>query len=359
MPRKGKRVRVARNCYRDSGGYEVRVVVGGHPYSARMPLDSTLDELKRRRADLEQEGRQTTPRASRNTLRADAPTYLRLVRHLASYKERRAHLDAWIARLGDVPRHRITSADILAARVAWLRDKKAPKTINHRVGTLRNLYRTLDGKNSPTPCDSVDPLPVARVPIQRISNELVLEVDNNLQVLEQRKTGRPMSAKTRARFRVYASCGKRPCEIGRTQRGDVNFTARVWVPRDAKGGFTPGVYLNDDQLAAWRFFDEVNAYGPFSTGAFARTLRSAGWPDGIRPYQLRHTMWITASELGIDLADIAIGAGHKDPRMTRRAYVPVLNSRLQEMSERMDGRFGGWKIVVPESVPSSKSQKPK
>lgn len=349
MPRRGKRLRVAKGIYRDSGGYEIRVVVGGHAYYARMPLDSTPDELKAKRAALENTGRTESPRTPRGTLTADAPRYLRLVEHLVSHKERKAHLEAWIARIGHVRRHRITPSDVLSARVAWLEDGYAPKTINHRVDTLRRLYRTLDGLKAPSPCDDIDPLPVPKTPIQRISNALILEVDRNLERLEQRRTGRPMSAKTRARFRVYASCGKRPCEIARTLPGDVNLEARVWVPRDAKGGFCPGVYLNDDQLEAWRFFHAVNAYGRFSTGAFARTLRSAGWPEGVRPYHLRHTTWITASELGIDLEDISIGAGHKDTRMTRRAYVPVLNSRLQQMSERLDGRFSGWKPVVPKS----------
>lgn len=357
MPRKGRRVTVFRNCYRDSGGFEVRVVVGGTPYSARMPKDSTLDELKGKRAHLEARGRTETPRTERGTLAHDARRYLKLIAHLESWKDREAHLSKWIDRLGDVGRHRITASDVRAARVAWLKRKPkplAPKTINAHVDTIRNLYRTLDGKRAPSPCDDVEPLPVPKTPIHRISNELLLTVDQNLQALEQRRTGRPMSRKTRARFRVFVSTGKRPCEIMRTQPGDVNLEARVWVPRDAKGGFCPGVYLNDDQKAAWELFIAVGAWGHYSTGAFARTLRSAGWPQGVRPYQARHTMWITASELGIDLADIAIGAGHKDPRMTRRAYVPVLNSRLQRMGEAMAGRFQGWP-VVPPSDPDRRS----
>jgi len=39
----------------------------------------------------------------------------------------------------------------------------------------------------------------------------------------------------------------------------VNLEARVWVPRDAKGGYSPGVYLNDDMLAAWTLFIEARA----------------------------------------------------------------------------------------------------
>lgn len=356
MPRKGKRIRVSKGCYRDSSGYEVRVVVGGHTYSARMPLDSTPDELKQKRAQLENTGRTDTPRAERGTLEADAPRYLRLVGHLASLKERRAHLDAWIARVGHLRRHRITPQDVLSARVAWLKDGYAPKTVNHRVDTLRHLYRTLDGPRAPSPCDDVQPLHVPRTPITRISPELILTVDANLQAMEAKRTCPPWNAKTRARFRVLVSTGKRPSEVMRAKPGDVDLTARVWVPRDAKGGFTPGVYLNDDMLAAWQLFIDAHAWGRFSSGNYARTLRSAGWPAGVKPYQSRHNLWIAASELGIDLADISIGAGHKDARMTRRAYVPVLNSRLQQMSERLDGRFNNWKIVAPIPDPDESAK---
>ncbi len=354
MPRTGRRRTISTGIYQDSGGYEVRVVIGGTPYSARMPKDSTLDELKKKRAQLEAQGRTETPRTERGSLAADAIRYINLIKHLESWRDRQAHLAAWTDRLADVARHRITSADVRAARVAWLNQKKplAPKTINHRVDTLRNLYRTLDGKRAWTPCDDLEPLHVPKTPIERISNELLLTVDRNLQAMEAKRSGPPWDAKTRARFRVFVSTGKRPCEIMRAQPSDVNLQARIWVPRDAKGGFCPGVYLNDDQRAAWQLFIEANAWGTYSTGSFARTIRSAGWPEGVRPYQARHTTWITASELGIDLEDISIGAGHTDPRMTRRVYVPVLNSRLQRLGEALNGRFGGWP-VVPTSAPDA------
>ena len=358
MPRTGKRHTISRGIYRDSGGYEVRVVVGGQPYSARLPPDSTLDELKTKRAQLESRGRTETPRAERGTLRAAAVKYLSLIQHLESWKDRRAHLDAWIATIGDLQRHRITSSYILHARVRWLAADPplAPKTINHRVNTLRNLYRLLDGQKAQTPCDEVEPLPVPKTIIERISPEVILAVDRNLQAMEATRTGPPWNAKTRARFRVFVSTGKRPCEIMRAQPQDVNLEARVWIPRDAKGGYCPGVYLNDDQRAAWQLFIEADAWGKYSTGAFARTIRSAGWPAGVRPYQARHTTWITASELGVDLADIAVGAGHKDARLTRRIYVPVLNSRLQRLGQALEGRFQGWP-VVPVSSPPRKPQR--
>ena len=385
MPRKGKRQTIGRGIYRNpvwidrfgtqhGGTYEIRVVVGGHPYRDTMPADATKAELLRRYDELKAQGRTETPRAKLGTLRADVPRYLKLVAHLASADDRADHLEAWCELYGGVPRHRLTSADVLRARVQWLtigrpaldadptRKKRrqkgglSPKTINHYCDTLRHLYHTIDGKRAATPCDDVDHLPVAKTPIHRIPETLMLEVDRRLQEREQ--AGILRDAKTRARFRVLVSTGKRPSEVMRAQRQDVNLDLRVWVPRDAKGGFCPGVYLNDDQLAAWRLFDEADAWGPFNHAAFVRSLRAAGWPDDVRLYQARHSTWIAASERGVDLHDIAAGAGHTDPRMTRRMYVPVLNSRLQQMSEKLEGRFSGWP-VVPDSIPGNKPLKGK
>jgi len=358
MPRKGKRRTITTGIYQDSGGYEVRVVVGGVPYGDRMPKDSTLDELKKKRAQLEAQGRTETPRSERGTLAADKPRYLKLIKHLESWKDRDAHLKAWVALYGATPRHRITSQDVLAARVRWLGLKTplSPKTINHRCDTLRNLYRRLDGKGAPTPCDDVDHLPVPKTPIQRVSDALILAVDAKLQEGERKHTLR--DAKTRARFRVLVSTGKRPCELMRAEPGDVNLEVRVWVIRDAKGGFSPGAYLNDDQLAAWQLFIDANAWGEYNHGNFSRVIRTAGWPPGVRAYNARHTTWITARERGIPLEDVADGAGHKDTRLTKRFYTGILNGPLQAMSERLDGRFSGWP-VVPVPAPAPKPQKAK
>lgn len=354
MPRTGNRTTIARGIYRDSGGYEVRITVGGVPYSTRMPADSTLNELKAEHAKLEAQGRTETPRAERGTLRADVPRYLTAIAHLATWKDRQRHLECWCELFGDVPRHRITAADALKARAAWQKQKDpklANKTINDRMDTLRQLYHRLDGKRAPTPCDDLAPLPVPKTIIQRVPDAVILAVDAKLQARERDPRKHFDGAKTRARFRVFVSTGKRPCEIMRAEPGDVDLQARVWVPRDAKGGYCPGVYLNDDQLAAWRLFIDADAWGKYNHGSFARTIRAAGWPADVRPYQARHTTWITASERGIDLGDIAAGAGHRDLRLTRRMYVPVLNSRLQRLSEALEGRFQAWP-VVPISAPA-------
>jgi hypothetical protein len=175
-----------------------------------------------------------------------------------------------------------------------------------------------------------------------IPASVVLAVDAKLQ--ERERAGLIRNKKARARFRVFVATGKRPSELMRAQPDDVDIERRVWIVRDGKGGFSPGVYLNDDMLAAWRLFIEADAWGWFREGSWVRTLRAAGWPEGVRPYQARHTVGILMSDAGIDLADIQAHLGHKQIATTRKTYVPVRGSRLQRASEVLSGRLA-WQDV--------------
>lgn len=360
MPRTGRRLTIAKNIYRDSGGYEIRVMIGGETYTARLLPDATLKECRAKLGELQTQGQTDSPRAERGTLRVDGPRYLKLIAHLLTWKDRAHHLAAWIALYGDVPRYRLTESDVLTARARWLADGLAPKTINHRADTLRNLFHRLDGRHAPTPCDNVPHLAIPKTIIQRVSEKDILGVDAKLQAREQNKQLQFDGAKTRARFRVFVSTGKRPCEIMRTQPADIDLKARVWVPRDAKGGYCPGVYLNNDQLAAWKLFIKADAWGKYNHGNFGRVIREAGWPDNVRPYQARHSTWIAAVERGAPLEDVATGAGHRDMRLTQRVYTGIRNSRLQRLSETLEGRFQKWpvlKIVGPVSGSGQKAKK--
>ena len=284
-------------------------------------------------------------RGTSGTLAADAGRYYPLVRHLVAWVTRRAEIRAWIRALGDRPRHTIGREDILRVRGAWIADGLKPKTINNRVTALRDLYHKLDGDDAPTPCDGVPQLHAVKVPPHVIAVDVVHTVCANLA-----RSPRMHAMQDRARLMVLAATGKRPVEIERAQPGDVDLRRRVWLTRDAKGGFSPGCYLNDDMLAAWQAFVDAEAWGKFPDH-FPRRLRDAGWPAGVKPYNLRHSTWIEASERGADLADIQAGAGHKNMATTRRHYVPVLNSRMQRMSELLNGRFGWHPRLAPSDRP--------
>lgn len=114
--------------------------------------------------------------------------------------------------------------------------------------------------------------------------------------------------------------------------------------------------MNDDILAACRFFVEADAWGAFNTGSMARVLRTAGWPEHVQPYTLRHSTGIDLSEAGADLADASPFLGHASLQTTRSVYVPMRNSRMQRLSTQIDGRLHGW--AVPSDVPSSDSAIP-
>jgi integrase len=347
VPRKTKRRTLAKGVYTDGHSIEVRVQVRGVSYTKRLPPDLTTAEAiaaRKRlaaRADTEQPSA-----AARHTLAFDVPRYLKLHQHQVSYTSKRAALAHWCALHGDKGRHRLTKEDVLAARSTWLQKGAAPKTINHRVNILRHLYATFDGPRAKTPCDDIPALDVPKTPIQRVSDALILAVDRELQLRERHHAGRPFDgAKTRARFRVLVSTGRRPSEVQRAKPEDVDLENRVWVVRDGKGGWSPGLYLNDDMLAAWTLFIEANAWGYYNTSSFAVTLRHAGWPGHIRPYNARHTTWITATERGADMADVQMGAGHKDLKTTRNHYTGVRGSRMQRLSEMLEGRFSGFPVA--------------
>ena len=277
--------------------------------------------------------------APTGSLQRDAERYYPLIKVMADWVSRRSEIRAWFPHLGDKPRHVITKADVIRVQGIWKAEGKAAKTINNRVTALRDLYHKLDGDETPTPCDGVKQLKPVKKPIQTVPAEVINTVLDNL-----RTSTALHAAQDRARLMVLASTGKRPIEVARAEPSDVDFRRRVWLTREAKGGQCPGIYLNDEMMAAWREFAAVNAWGKFPEH-FPRRLRNAGWPKDIRPYNLRHTTWIEASERGVDLADIQMGAGHRSMSTTRNHYVPVLASRMQRLSERLDGRFG-WKPLA-------------
>lgn len=355
MPRdRGPRTRIARGIYEDAFGRAAIVQVGHGPQARRkerrFPFTASIRDIQRWQDDARRALRLTQHVAGRHTLAADVERYIAQVQHLVSWRELRAELRAWTVRLGDRPRWTVTAEDVRLARVVWLDAKVAPRTVNHRVDALRRLYRALDGRRAETPCDDVRPLSVAPRPPQGVPVAVIRATYSGL--LAQEAAGRLRSAKSRARFMVCAACGTRPSEVMRAQPTDVDLERRVWRTRTGKGGYRPGgLYLNDDMLAAWQLFAEAGAWGVFEVSAWNRTLRSAGWPAGLRVYELRHSVGLELSDAGTDLADISAWLGHTRPLTTRSHYVPVQAGRMRAMSDRLAGRID-WTTahVVPDGT---------
>jgi integrase len=334
---RGPRECVEPNIYRDAAGIAASVKVGLLSREKRFTPDTPLRLIRQWVGGTRAELAAQQPKSKRGTLERDAERYYKRIAHLASWRETRAEIRAWVARFGPWPRARIARADVLDARQAWLAEGKAPRTINHRVAALKTLYRELDGPIA-TPCDHVAPLTVPRVPPPQVSAETIRAVYR--QLLEHERTGDLRDAKTRARFMILAASGVRASELMRTEPSDVDLKRRTWRTRDGKGGIRPGgLYLHNDLLQAWKVFVKAEAWGVFETNSMSRVLRNCGWPPSVRPYALRHTVGQMLSDSGADLADVSAWMGHSRIDTTRRFYVPALAGRIQALGESIGRRI--------------------
>ena len=336
MPRSPRR-RIAKGIFADASGLAGIVKANGQQKEHHYPAGTPLDVIRRWQNETRRQLEKHIVRAPRGTLLADVDRYIPQIKNLTSWRERRSELRAWCKRHGNIHRGRITPDLIRETISVWAEDGVAPKTLTNRLNALAMLYRALDGQGIPTPCDEIRRPKGPDTVKEAVAPEIIRRVEANLRDRERR--GLLRDATTRARFMVLAACGRRPSELKRAEPTDVDLERRVWTPRNGKGGLSDPIYLNDDMLAAWTFFAAVNAWGDFCSNSFPRVLRSAGWPAAIRPYNLRHSVGITMSESGVDLADIQVHMGHTRISTTRRFYVPVLNSRIQRASQTIAGRI--------------------
>ena len=398
------RTTIAPGIRRDASGIEARVQVGRERRYARYPLDTPLEEVQKWQRDERKRLRELDPwdrpvmgRPSETggTLEAAAQRFLPQIAGRTSFKADRSHLRAWFSvigrrgeALGNIAIALLTTEDINLAIAQWQTappkrqvrrirvvgyirdqyrgaakpairttlirtyDRKTPitsgqvvaaKTIRHRCRMLDELYRTR-GLPSPVADAKLPKLPRPH-PIG-VEAETVRRVAQALGAAAGRS---PASAQTYARFAVLATTGQRPCQVMRTQPGDVNLRAALWIVRSAKQEPAHTITLNADMVAAWRTFIAADAWGPYDTTKQARHVHAAGWPKGVRPYAARHSVMIDALAAGVPLDDVQGLAGHTSPLTTRKFYGPIAVSRQRLISDKLTGRFEG--CFTPRAVP--------
>lgn len=343
--RAGARHRLATGIYRDKSGVSIIISVQGRSSEHRAPVGMSLPDLKRLRARLRLESSATAPPThDRGTLAHDIERYLAMSKHLVCWSTRRGELRHWVQVLGARrTRYSVKRSDVLDARSRWLSAGTAPKTVNNRVVALRALWTALDGPEAPCPADRIRALSVPRQPPSGVATATISAVYQAL--LHAERTGRLKDSKIRARFRMLAETGRRPSEIMRIQPTDFDLERGVWHVRDGKGGFTPGgVFMTAAVREAVEEFIAADAFGCWQTNQMARTLRAVGgWPKGVRPYTLRHTLGMALADAGADHMDIAAVLGHRDPRITREHYIGTSASRTRAALERVGERFAWTK----------------
>jgi integrase len=379
---KQKRTRIAPNIYRYSDGrYEVLVMAAGRVAPpTRFPADTPLKQIRQwvdaarqrltreardlHRADFDRDQAPTRT----GTLRTTAPDYFAQIAGRPSTAADTSHMRAWFevrvdgVLLGDLPLAAWTTGHVNKAIGQWQtapsphairrvritryarkgqaiehHERRAPATsgrivsaltIRHRCRVLQDFFRTTDRKNAATPVDD------AKVPARHQNPPPTVPVELVRDVLERLNTIDPQ---TFARFYVAATTGQRPVQVGRAQPDDLRFDGRrgVWLVRNAKGEPAHSIVLNPSQLAAWEAFIAADAWGVFDTTHYGNVIHRAGWPHGIRPYAVRHSIARAALQRGAGLGDVQALLGHRDPNTTRATYAPFQVEEQQSISDRL------------------------
>lgn len=342
-----RRTRIAPGIYDDRYGRAATVKVGIQQVEKRFPPGTPLDTIQawqaRIRADLLEDRLETAtvdePLPDRGTFAGDLPRRLKQIAGRASYKSDRSHLRAWLPFVGRLKRPAIRPSHVRAAFSAWLAEGKSPRTIRHRRRVFRELYVGLDGAHARPPLkgvaipkpDDPHPTPTPIATIQRVAASLKRGTAGEKRHGPKRTLAAVQysePAKARARFLVRATTGQRPAQIMRAEQGDIDLTRRIWFVRSAKGGLAIPLPLTPDMVKAWKVFIAADAWGPFDTRSFSKTIQRHGWPKGTRPYNLRHTFAIDHLLAGTPIGDLQGLLGHRQIETTRKFYGPVLLALL-------------------------------
>lgn len=299
------------------GGWQAYVRVHGTLLSKSYPPDTPLDTMKtwRRTMQIAAPKQSVGPAWKRDVAR-----YLRRVRAMPTYDQRRQHLRLWLDALGwNRARGTITAAELDHVLQGWLHAGIAPDTVRKRRTSLLSMFTTLDGKAAPNPVRETKP-PKARAPIVR-----GLETATLQRVLDSL----PPST-TAARLKVMAWTGLPPGLLMQIAADDVDLTrAEVRVVAREKGAGSPArvLPLTPQAVDAFRELAAVKGYGKFAIAAAGRVLHRGCKRVGIAPirlYDLRHSFGAMLYRTTKDLPTVARFLLHKNLTSTARyAYAAV------------------------------------
>lgn len=307
--------------------------------SKRFPKATPEREMRQWQEDqrVSYRQKQTTNPISRDTLAADAVSYLKLVATMPSLSDRKRDLQAWVDELGTRRRRDLTVNDYRLVLQRWRVGGKAngkplaASTVNHRRTALMHLYSVLDGKGAHNPLRDIPAF------VEPHAEPRDLGFETALAILSKAKAN-----KTGARLRVLMWTGIRgSSEFGKMTSAHVDLERGVcWVPT-GKGGKARELALNQHGIAAWQAVIDAKAWGHYSKSslwkAFQRCVAKvnedrakANQPPlvKVRPYDLRHTIATWLRRSGADLADVQAFLGHQSQKMTQR-YSPYTSDKLR------------------------------
>lgn len=315
------------------GGWQAYVRVNGKLRSKSFPSDTALEKMDAWRASQQHDA---APRHTGPSFKRDVVAYLKRVRAMPTYPERRAHLIIWLNELGwHRPRSAITTAEIDHVMQAWLTAGLAADTVRKRRTSLLSMYHKLDGKAAANPVRQSTP--------PRASPALVRGLDTA--TLRRVLASLPPS-RTAARLRVMAWTGLPPGLLMTITRAHIDLKrAELRVTARKKGAGSPArtLPLTPQGVAAFKELIRCHAFGKFARAAAGRVLHRACRRVNVAPirlYDLRHSFGALLYRTTRDLPTVARFLLHSSLASTAR-YAMAAVGDVDREAARAVGQLSG------------------
>jgi integrase len=280
--------------------------------------------------------------------RAHVRSYLEAVKSMATYRERKAHLDEWAAIFGDRSRKSIRADEIDAQLHRWRAGGMAASTVNHRRTALQHMYTVLDGKSGRNPVRDTTRFAEPDPEPRDVRPEVLSAVLHSMGDTD-----------SHARLLVMATTGLPGSSIGRIDPAYIDWDApSVFVPGRRKGKGTRGrmMPLTVEGKSAFEAMKRRGCWGPFSKSSLWKAFRR-GCDEalkqnrlkpadvaGLRPYDLRHAFGTAVYRATGDIRSTQVLMGHSSPVLTHRYTLAAVEPRVA-------AALGKLPRMVPPLVP--------
>jgi site-specific recombinase XerC len=350
MPRHGKRRKIATNIYADENGISGVVRLRGVRDELRFPIGTALAEIRRqmqaRRDELDEDVPESVVRGS---VRHYVEKFTRTLGDSTSDEERKQRLATWVTALGEKRFNTVTRGELEDTIARWRKQGKSASTIAKRISSLRQVWkRYAPERATPHPIETIQRPREPRAAIRARPIALVQEVLAELEPINQSSGA---LSKAAARIHVLAMTGQPPALLQQLQPHDVNWSKtppEMYVrPRRKGEGVDAGwiVLLPQAAMAVKHFFD-VGAQGAWNKGVIRRAWRvaiaraqrklrkasrddAAALLEGMRVYDLRHSLLTALGTATRDLHAVSQYARHSDIRTTMRYLGGAADERMR------------------------------
>lgn len=369
VARRGSRRALAPCIYQDASGLSVIVQIGGRPHERRYPLGTPLPELLEARDRLKRRQALARP-AAPGTLLADVLAYLETI----AEPRKRAHQQIlcahWVAAYGHLHRRALTPLVIRQQLAAWQRGGAAASSCNHRLSTLRAVWRAVAGPDEADYPRQVRKLPEPPPEPRALSYALIRRI---LDAMPDRGRGekgqtRATVSLTKLRCTLMAYTGLPPAQIMRiVPETDIDWATpalRARPRRKGKGTRETWLPLIPQAVEALQAMVQAKAFGRYSNDSvgaswhraccvvIAEQIAAGETPlphrileDGtvrprVRVYDLRHSFGTLALALSGDKAGVQRLLLHADGRQTDRYTVAAVSERASQVAAQVGQALG-------------------